>query len=60
MWGLGVSKIMYLLLHTYLFYIYIYMYICIGGLLYPRVICSKTYYSYRKPQVILNAIYNII
>jgi len=28
-----------------------------GGQPYPRVICSKTYRSYGKPQIIPNAIY---
>jgi hypothetical protein len=31
-----------------------------GVPLYAHVICSKTYHSYVKPQIIPNAIYNII
>jgi hypothetical protein len=27
---------------------------------YPQVICSKTYFGYQKPQIIPNAIYNVI
>jgi hypothetical protein len=29
-----------------------------GGPPYPQVICSKTYRSYVKPRIILNAYYN--
>jgi len=31
-----------------------------GGLPYLHVICSKTYRHYRKPRIILNALYTVI